>query len=66
MFLIFGIETLFGVFYLENITFMLGKFWIVQNLALLGPYLAPFAPKWPKPGLFGLYLRNRASDFHTF
>ena len=34
--------------------------------ALFGPKTALLGPKWSKSGLFGLYLRNRASDFSNF
>ena len=58
MFLIFVIETLFMVFYLENFMFMLRKIWIAQNLSLLGPNLALFGPNLAQNVVFRPFLQN--------
>ena len=59
MFLIFVIGPLFGVFYLENLMFMLGKFWIVQNLDLSGPNMAQNV-------VFRLFLPNATMNVPNF
>ena len=66
MFLIFVIETLSEVFFLENLMFMLGKFWIGQNLALLGPNLALFGPNLDQNVVFRLFLPNAALNVPNF
>ena len=56
----------FGVFYLENLLFMTEKFWIAQNLALLGPNLAPFGPNLAQNVVFRLFLANAAMNVPNF
>ena len=60
MFLIFIIETLFGVFYFENLIFVLRKIWIDQNWDLLCPNLALFGPNLAQNVVFRLFLPNAA------
>jgi hypothetical protein len=45
---------------------MLGKFWIVQNLALLGPYLAPFAPNGPNQAFLASIFETAHQIFILF
>ena len=66
MFIIFVIETFLGVFYLENLLFMPEKFWIAQDLVILGPNLAPFRPYLARNVVFHLFLPYAAMNVPNF
>ena len=60
------LETFLGVFYLENLLFMPEKFWIAQNLTLLGPNLAHFGPNLAWNVVFRPFLQNAAMNVPNF